>query len=154
MLYPVQFTLNGVKVSAQTEPRTTLLLFLREQFNLKSLKRGCETGDCGTCTVLLNNLPIRACTTLALSVNNTRVTTAEGLQDDLASRLRESIVKNGAIQCGFCAPGMLITAYALLKSNPAPTEMQIQEALSGQLCRCTGYLQIIEAIDACSRQSV
>ena len=154
MLYPLQFTLNGVEVSAQTESHTTLLIFLREQFNLKSVKCGCETGDCGTCTVLLNDLPIRACTTLALSVNNAKVTTAEGLQDDLASRLRESIVRHGAIQCGFCAPGMLITAYALLKSNPAPTEMQIQEAISGQLCRCTGYLQIIEAIDACASQSV
>ncbi len=154
MLYPLQFTLNGVEVSTHTEAKSTLLNCLREQFNLTSLKRGCQTGDCGTCTVLINDLPIRACTTLALSVNNSNVRTVEGLQDNLASRLRESFLAHGAIQCGFCTPGMLIAAYALLKSNPEPTKEQIREAMAGQLCRCTGYVQIIEAISACASQAV
>ncbi len=154
MLYYLQFILNGVAVSTHTEAGNTLLNCLREQFHLTSLKRGCQTGDCGTCTVLINELPIRACTTLALSVNNANVKTVEGLQDNLSSRLQESFLEHGAIQCGFCTPGMLIAAYALLKSNPDPTGEQIREAMAGQLCRCTGYVQIIEAINACASQGI
>jgi aerobic-type carbon monoxide dehydrogenase small subunit (CoxS/CutS family) len=143
----ISFILNGNSVRVDAEPQDVLLDVLRNGLGLKSPKCGCDRGDCGTCTVMINGRTMRSCLVLALEVDGQSVTTLEGLmKDGEMTPLQQSFVKNNSFQCGFCAPGMILSATELLERNPAPGEEEIKEALSGNLCRCTGYLPIIDAI--------
>ena len=143
----ISFTLNGRKAEVEMSTNQTLLDLLREDLDVKSVKKGCEAGECGACTVLLDEKPVTSCLVLAPQVENRRVTTVEGLvEDELMGALREAFMEDGAIQCGFCTPGMLLSVYALLRENPKPTESEIKKAIEGNICRCTGYVKIIEAI--------
>jgi len=129
------------------EDHITLLELLRDKLNITSVKEGCGIGECGACTVLLDDKPIYSCLTLALKVDGRDIKTVEYLsKDGSLSKIQEAFVKNGAVQCGYCTPGMLLCAYALINSKKEISEDVIKEAISGNLCRCTGYIQIIEAI--------
>jgi len=147
------FTLNGRKVECEVESNRLLLDLLRTDLGVTSVKKGCEQGECGVCTVLLDNAPVNSCMVLVQQVEGRAVTTVEGLaDDDLMKILQRSFMEDGAIQCGFCTPGMLLSAYALLKENPRPTTGEVKTAIEGNLCRCTGYVKIIEAVlDAAGR---
>jgi aerobic-type carbon monoxide dehydrogenase small subunit (CoxS/CutS family) len=134
---------NGTHYSAEAEPRTLLSDFLRHELGLTGTKVGCEHGACGTCTVQLDGEPVRACLTFAVQVQHADITTIEGLPH---GRLQESFHSRHALQCGFCTAGMLMTLDALKKTNPEPTEDEVKHALSGNLCRCTGYRPIVEAV--------
>ena len=148
----VKIMVNGEWKSASVEPQTTLLELLRETWGLTGAKRGCDEGDCGACTVLLDGQPVNACLVLAVRVNGRKVTTIEGLGDEEHPHpLQTAFVQHGALQCGYCGPGMILSAKALLDVNPSPTEAEIRQALSGNLCRCTGYSKIIEAVRSASR---
>jgi len=141
------FTLNGKKTEVETSTNQTLLDLLREDLDVKSVKKGCEAGECGACTVLLDEKPVTSCFVLAPQVENRSVTTVEGLvEDELMVALRDAFMKDGAIQCGFCTPGLLLSVYALLRENPRPTESEIKKGIEGNICRCTGYVKIVEAI--------
>jgi carbon-monoxide dehydrogenase small subunit len=143
----ISFNLNGRSVTAEVEDHELLLDMLRERFGLKSVKEACSIGECGACTVLIEDQPYYSCLTLATRVEGRDVKTVEYLGDmDKLHPLQESFIRHGAVQCGYCTPGMLLVAYSLLRKNRNPTEEQIREALSGNLCRCTGYTQIVEAI--------
>lgn len=143
----IDFTLNGRLTSVEVEDNETLLQMLRERLNIKSVKEGCSIGECGACTVLVDNEPQYACLTLASKVSGHDVKTVEFLGDvNLLHPLQESFIKYGAVQCGYCTPGMLLSAYSLLLKNQNPTDGDIKQAISGNLCRCTGYIQIMEAI--------
>lgn len=147
------FTLNSRKIECDLEPNMTLLDLLRRDLGVTSVKKGCEQGECGVCTVLLDGAPVNSCLVLAPQVDGKSVTTVEGLSDDpLMTTLRTAFMEDGAIQCGFCTPGMLLSAYTLLKSRPNPTASEVKEAIEGNICRCTGYVKIIEAVlDAAGR---
>ena len=148
----VKIMVNGEWKTASVEPQTTLLELLRETWGLTGAKRGCDEGDCGACTVLLDGQPVNACLVLAVRVNGRKVTTIEGLGDEEHPHpLQTAFVQHGALQCGYCGPGMILSAKALLDVNPSPTEAEIRQALSGNLCRCTGYSKIIEAVRSASR---
>ena len=143
----IKFTLNGKSTTIQVEDNETLLQVLRERLHIKSVKEGCSIGECGACTVLIDNEPHYACLTLASKVDDHDVKTVEFLGDEnLLHPLQEKFIEYGAVQCGYCTPGMLLTAYSLLLKNQPPTDGDIKEAISGNLCRCTGYIQIVEAI--------
>ena len=143
----VTFSLNGRMVEEQAEPNSTLLDFLRDRLDMTSVKKGCDEGKCGACTVLLNGKPVCSCLILAVQVRNAEVTTVEGLSrpGELSAIQKAFLEKNG-YQCGFCTPGMLLATKALLDQNPDPSVEDIKEALEGNLCRCTGYEQIIESV--------
>jgi carbon-monoxide dehydrogenase small subunit len=144
---PVRLSVNGVPHRLFVEPRRTLLDMLREDLELTGTNAGCEHGSCGACTVLLDGQSVRACLLLAVQANGHEVTTVEGLaRHGCMHPLQEAFWEKQALQCGFCTPGMLMTAYELLQQNPDPTEEEIRSALSGNLCRCTGYQHIVEAI--------
>jgi carbon-monoxide dehydrogenase small subunit len=149
----INFELNGTPISVEVEPYTSLLDTLRDHLDYKSVKKGCEQGECGACTVLLDGNPVASCLVLAPQVEGRHVTTLEGLdKNPLMIDLREAFVENGAVQCGFCTPGMLISAYALLRDNPHPTELEVKRGIEGNICRCTGFTKILEAIlDAAER---
>ncbi len=133
-------------------PHRTLLQVLREDLGLTGAKHGCGLGECGACTVLLDGVPVSSCLMLAVQADGRKVTTIEGLASDgRLHPLQEAFVQHGAIQCGFCTPGMILSAKALLDKNPRPTEEEIRGAISGNLCRCTGYQKIVEAIESASR---
>ena len=151
----VSFELNGENVTVETRPNRTLLDLLRDELRVTSVKKGCQQGECGACTLLLDDIPITSCIVLAPQVDGRKVTTLEGLEDDpLMTGLREAFVENGAVQCGFCTPGILISSYTLLKENPDPTEDEIKIAIEGNICRCTGFTKIIAAIgDAAERMA-
>jgi len=152
MSVQLKIKVNREWKTASVEPQITLLELLRETWGLTGAKRGCDEGDCGACTVLLDGRPINACLVLAVRVNGREVTTVEGLGDEEHPHpLQTAFVKHGALQCGYCGPGMLLSAKALLDGNPSPTEAEIRQALAGNLCRCTGYSKIIEAIQSVSR---
>jgi len=149
MKYPLSFTLNGFPVDALVKPTDTLLDVLREKLRVVSVKRGCDTGDCGACTVLLDGEPVRSCLTLALTAARKAVETVEGLsRDGKLHPLQQSFHEHYAAQCGFCTPGMLMSAKALLDKKPNPTRAEIIEAISGNLCRCGSYQEIVEAVEA------
>lgn len=144
--YQIELTVNGEKISATTRAEESLLKFLRKK-GFTEVKCGCEKGDCGTCTVIMNGNTIKSCITLATQANGKEVLTAKGLEKTkIGQKLQESFVKHGAIQCGFCTPGMLMTAKGYLDKNLAPDKTKIRKAISGNLCRCTGYKKIVEAI--------
>lgn len=147
----VEFELNGEEKSFDVQPGEVLLDLLRDN-GCKSVKRGCETGDCGACMVLVNGRAMTSCTLFAAQVNGREIRTVEGLEDELAERLKESLLEAGAVQCGFCIPGVLISAYSLLSRKDNPTEEEIKAALDGNLCRCTGYVKQIEAIKETSNK--
>ncbi|MCJ7594994.1 MAG: (2Fe-2S)-binding protein [Desulfobacterales bacterium] len=148
-IYPLEFRLNGETKEAEVGARETLLDVLRNKLGAKDVKNGCAKGDCGACAVLLDGKAVNACLTLALQANGRDVTTVRGIgREDNPDPLQVSFVKHGAIQCGYCTPGMIVSAKALLKENPKPDRHEIREAISGNLCRCTGYNKIVEAIEA------
>jgi carbon-monoxide dehydrogenase small subunit len=144
----VQFKVNGKDVQAELPTHITLLQALRE-LGYMEIKNGCEKGDCGSCAVLLDGLPVNSCLVLAVQAQGREITTVRALgSKENLHPLQENFVKHGAIQCGFCTPGMLLSAKALLDKNPSPTRDEITQSISGNLCRCTGYVKIIEAIQA------
>jgi carbon-monoxide dehydrogenase small subunit len=142
----IAFILNGEKRNVYVEPNDLLLDVLREKLGIKSPKYGCGRGDCGLCTILLNGKSVRTCLILAIEADGQEMLTVEGLSKDKLTPLQESFIKYNSFQCGFCAPGMIMTATELLEKNPNPREEEVKEAISGNLCRCTGYTPIIEAI--------
>ncbi len=143
----LEFTVNGETVSLMVLPNCTLLEVLREEVGLTGAKEGCGEGACGACTVLLDGRPIRGCLTLALEAAGREVTTVEGLAGhDTLDPLQAAFIEHGSVQCGFCTPGMLMSAKGLLLEDSAPNEQDIRRALSGNICRCTGYAKIVEAV--------
>lgn len=139
--------INGKYEELLIEPSWTLSYVLREQMNLTGTKIGCDEGNCGACTVLLDEEPVYSCILLAVEAEGREVLTIEGLSDgDKLHPIQQAFIDQGAIQCGYCTPGMIMSAKALLDSNPAPREEEIKESMAGNLCRCTGYKKIIEAI--------
>ncbi|MBF0408047.1 MAG: (2Fe-2S)-binding protein [Candidatus Riflebacteria bacterium] len=144
----VKFNLNGTKVEKTIPAQRTLLEMLRRDFSLIAAKEGCGKGECGACTVLLNGRPINSCIKLAASLTQEdSVETLEGLlEDPVMKKVQESFVSEGAVQCGFCIPGMLISSYSLLKNNKKPNVENIRQSLSGNICRCTGYTKIVDAV--------
>jgi carbon-monoxide dehydrogenase small subunit len=150
MKVKVHLKVNGLAYETEVEPRRTLLELIREDLELMGTKEGCGLGECGTCTVLLDGRPIKSCITLAVQANGREVTTIEGLEksDGTLHPLQQAFIDHGAIQCGFCTPGMILSAKALLDENPRPTELEVRQAIAGNLCRCTGYQKIVEAIQS------
>jgi len=143
----VMLNVNNENYEVFINPNKTLLEVLRGELDLIGTKRGCEEGVCGTCTVLVEGRPVRSCMTLAVEARDKRIVTIEGLQKDgHLTPLQEAFISEGAVQCGFCTSGMILTAYSLLNENPFPTEEEVLRALSGNLCRCTGYYKIKKAI--------
>ncbi len=144
----VRITVNGEEHVRTVPTCMTLLRLLREELDLTGTKEGCSKGECGACTVILDGVPVNSCLVLAYQCSGRSVVTIEGLaRDGLLHPVQEAFVRHGAVQCGFCTPGMIMSAVALLDANPSPTQREIREAISGNLCRCTGYKAIIEAID-------
>jgi aerobic carbon-monoxide dehydrogenase small subunit len=140
-------TINGKEYELAVAPNMTLADLLREELLLTGTKKGCELGDCGTCTVIMNGKAVNSCLVLAVQASGKEITTVEGLEtDDGLHPLQEKFIENGAIQCGFCTSGMLLSAKTLLDKNPKPNELEIRTAISGNLCRCTGYQKIVESI--------
>ena len=148
----VDLTVNGEQHQAEVEPQVTLLEFLRGSLHLTGTKEGCGTGDCGTCTVLVEGHPVNSCLMLVADANGCEVTTIEGLaKDGTLHPLQRSFIENGAVQCGFCSPAMILSAKALLDKNPTAGEEDIKRALSGVLCRCASYKKMIQSVLAVSR---
>jgi carbon-monoxide dehydrogenase small subunit len=144
---PVALTVNGTARTLAIDAHETLLETLRERLALTGAKRGCNQGVCGACTVLLDGRPVRGCLTLTANLGDAAVTTVEGLAaDGRLSRVQQAFVDSGAVQCGFCTSGMLIVAHAFLQRNSRPTLEEIREAMSGQLCRCSGFKKVVDAI--------
>lgn len=148
----ITITLNGETRFVYVEPNDVLLDVLRDKLGIKSPKSGCERGDCGTCAVLLNGKSVRSCLILAIEVDGQEITTIEGLSKDGLTPLQEAFIENNSFQCGFCAPGITISATELLNKNPHPNKEEIKEAIAGNLCRCTGYESIIEAIEEVAKK--
>ncbi|MEI7672831.1 MAG: (2Fe-2S)-binding protein [Deltaproteobacteria bacterium] len=145
----IELTVNDEVRQAEVEPQTTLLEVLRENLHLTGTKEGCGLGDCGTCIVLVDGKPVNSCLMLAADARGRRVTTIEGLQKEgKLHPLQQSFINEGAVQCGFCSPAMILSAKALLEENPRPVEAEIKKALSGVLCRCASYKKIIAAVQA------
>ena len=143
----LKMVVNGKPVEVKVDPTWTLLYVLREELKLTGTKKGCEKGDCGACTVLLQGKPVNSCLVLALQAEGREIETIEGLGEaDNLHPLQKSFIVNGAVQCGFCTAGMLLSAAALLRKNPDPTDKEIRIAISGNLSRCTGYQKIVKAI--------
>jgi aerobic carbon-monoxide dehydrogenase small subunit len=155
MKQTIHFTLNGEPVEIDVEPHLTLLQVLRERLNLYGTKEGCGMGECGACTVILDGKTVNSCIYPALEVDGKSVTTIEGISDPQGDLhpIQKAFIEYGAVQCGFCTPGMVLSAKALLDENPKPGEEEIRNGIAGNLCRCTGYLQIIQAIKAVSEQT-
>ena len=145
--YKIKFQLNGKKVEASVSTNLRLIDLLRDHFQLTGTKEGCGIGECGACTILFNKKAVNSCLVLALQADGAEIVTVEGLaKGDNLHPLQKSFIEHGAIQCGFCTPGMLMSSEALLLENPKPTEEEIKEAIAGNLCRCTGYKQIVDAV--------
>ncbi|MCL4303326.1 MAG: (2Fe-2S)-binding protein [Anaerolineae bacterium] len=153
MDYKLKFSVNRQTVSLMIEAQLTLLEVLRDKLGLTGTKEGCGTGDCGACTVLVDGRPVCACLLLAAEVEDSEVTTVEGLaSSEKLHPLQEVFIAVGGLQCGFCTPGMLMSAAAFLTQNPEPSETDIRQALAGNLCRCTGYDKIVRAVQAVARE--
>lgn len=148
----IELGVNGSPYRLSVEPDRTLLQVLREDLGLTGTKEGCASGECGACTVLLDGEPIRSCLILAVDVRGREVVTIEGVAENRKPhKIQKAFIDRGAIQCGFCTPGMILVGKALLEKHPKPDERQIRKAISGNLCRCTGYAKIVEAIKAAGR---
>ncbi len=150
----IKMTINGSEVEALAEPRTLLIHFLRENQSITGPHIGCDTSHCGACTVDMNGQSVKACTVFAAQANGAEITTIEGLAgaDGALHPLQEAFREHHGLQCGFCTPGMITRAYRLLQENPDPSEEEIRVGLSGNLCRCTGYQNIVKAVQAAARQ--
>jgi carbon-monoxide dehydrogenase small subunit len=147
MRVPLTLTVNGVAYPLEVEPSTTLLRAVREHVGLTGAKEGCDDSECGACMMLLDGKPVNSCSYLALQAEGNEITTVEGLAEDgELSPLQAALLEHGGVQCGFCTPGMLISATALLRRVPRPSEDEVRIALSGNLCRCTGYDGIVKAV--------
>ena len=144
----VSLTINGEKRELEVEPYRTLLDVLRNEAGLTGTKKGCDVGDCGACTIIANGKPVCACLMLGVEAQGMDITTIEGLQPahDKLHPLQEAFIDHGAAQCGFCTPGMVMMAKALLDENPKPTEDEVRFGIAGNICRCTGYTKIVEAV--------
>lgn len=151
-LHVVSLTVNGQEHAALVRANTTLLDLLREEFDYTGTKKGCELGDCGACTVLMDGKSVNSCLVLAVEVDGRSITTIEGLeQNGKLDRLQEEFINHTAVQCGYCTPGMIMSAKALLTRTPHPTEREVREAIGGNICRCTGYVRIVKAILAAAQ---
>lgn len=151
----ITLQINGERYEIHLEPKKTLLEVLREDLGLTGTKEVCDLGTCGACTVLIDNKPLLSCLTLAVACKGKEITTIEGLKEgEKLHPLQTSFINKGAIQCGMCTAGMIMTSKAFLDENPHPTEMEVREAIAGNLCRCTGYAKIVDAITAVSRGDV
>lgn len=148
----IRIKVNGIDYELMVKPTETLLDILREKLNLVGTKKGCETGECGACIVLINNRSVNSCLVLAVESDGGEILTIEGLagKDGTLHPIQKAFIEEGAIQCGYCTPGMILSAKALLDRNPDPSDIEIKEALVGNLCRCTGYIRIVKAIRAAS----
>ena len=151
---PIEFSINGQKRETLVNPNDLLINILKNDLYLTGTKYGCGIGECGACTVFLDNELVLSCLTLAAAVDGKEITTIEGLaKGNELHPMQIAFLKNAAVQCGFCTPGMILTAVALLKENPSPTEEEIKDYMRGNLCRCTGYVQIVKAIKACATEA-
>jgi len=148
---PIEFSINGQKRKISVKPNDLLINVIRDDLYLTGTKYGCGIGECGACTVFLDKETVLSCLTLAAAVDGKEITTIEGLaKGNKLHPMQIAFLKNAAVQCGFCTPGMILTAIALLKENPSPTEEEIKDYMRGNICRCTGYVQIVKAIKACA----
>ncbi|MCK5086147.1 MAG: (2Fe-2S)-binding protein [Melioribacteraceae bacterium] len=146
----LSLTINDKEYKLEVKDSTRLIDFLRDELGFLSVKEGCGVGECGACTVLMNGEAVNSCLIFAIQCNGAKIETLENLEkNDSLSKLQESFLKYGGIQCGFCTPGILMSAKALIDKNPKPTEEEIKETLEGNLCRCTGYIPIVESIKKC-----
>ncbi len=145
-VHTISFILNGKNETVSVNPWEFLIDVLRDKLNLTGTKKGCGIGECGSCTILLDGRPVNSCLTLAVSVDGKEVLTIEGLAGEGIDPIQKAFIKNGAVQCGFCTPGMILSAKALLDDKKNPTDEEIKRGISGNLCRCTGYQKIISAI--------
>jgi len=143
----IEFTLNGTRRRLDIEPNDILLEILRNTLGVKSPKVGCDRGDCGTCTVLMNGRTVRSCLVLAVEADGAEIVTLEALSQKEPTPLQKTLAEHNSFQCGFCAPGVILSAEELLRKNPRPNREEIQDAIAGNLCRCTGYTPIIKAIE-------
>ncbi|MER3450605.1 MAG: carbon monoxide dehydrogenase [Chloroflexota bacterium] len=151
----VSLTVNGRPYRAEVEARMLLVYFLRDVLRLTGTHVGCDTTSCGACTVLVNGRPVKSCTMFAVQADGADILTVEGLaRDGQLHPLQKAFAQHHGLQCGFCTPGLLMTAYAFLQENPNPTEEEVRRAISGNLCRCTGYMNIVKAIRAAAGQPV
>jgi carbon-monoxide dehydrogenase small subunit len=149
----IAFELNQEKIQVEVEDWLLLVDLIRDKIGLTGTKQGCGTGDCGACTVLMDGEPVNSCLVLALEANGKSITTIEGLASKEAlDPIQDSFIRNGGVQCGFCTPGMILSAKALLRRNEKPTEMEIRKAIAGNLCRCTGYQKIVRSIQDVSER--
>ncbi len=147
MKHKISFVINGEAKEVEIEPNRTLLKMLREDLDLIGTKEGCGAGECGACTILVDNKAVNSCLMLAVEADGKEILTIEGLSNGInLDPLQESFIKHNALQCGYCTPGMVMSAKALLNRNPHPTEGDVKEALAGNLCRCTGYQRIVDAV--------
>lgn len=151
-LIPLKLMVNDIEYRIQVQPQRTLVEVLRDQLGLTGTKKSCNEGECGACTVLMDGKPVASCMVLALDAQDKNITTVEGLaRGEKLHPIQEAFVKHGAIQCGFCTPGMIMSAKALLDETPDPTPRQVRKAISGNLCRCTGYQQIVDSVMAAAK---
>jgi carbon-monoxide dehydrogenase small subunit len=152
MTVPVSISVNGRTIQREVEPRLLLVHFLRDVVGLTGTKVGCDTSQCGSCTVLLDGVSIKSCTCLAVQADGAAVTTVEGLATDgVLHRLQDAFWEKHGLQCGFCTPGMMLAAHDLLRTNPSPSQEEIRHALEGNLCRCTGYHNIVRAVESAAQ---
>jgi len=143
----IHMTINDKEYEVAVQPNQTLVDVLRYELRLTGTKKGCGTGDCGSCTVIMDGKPVNSCLVLAVQANGRKITTIEGLESEEGLHpLQKAFTEKGAIQCGFCSPGMILSSKSLLDKNPKPTEEEIRRAISGNLCRCTGYQKIVDAV--------
>jgi len=153
MTRPIQLKVNGETFHVEVEPHETLLDVIRGKVGLTGTKKGCETGQCGACTVIVEGKAVTSCLILAVEAHGREIVTVEGLaKDGQLHPLQQAFVEEGAVQCGYCTPGMLLSAKVLLDENPGPTQRQVKEAIAGNLCRCTGYVKIVKAIMAAAEK--
>lgn len=148
----LRLTVNGQEYELYINPKTLLVEAIRDHIGLIGTKRGCDTVSCGACTVMIDGASVKSCSVLAMQAEGAQITTIEGLEDNgKLAPIQKAFIDHGSYQCGFCAPGMIMSAQALLNENPAPTEWEIREGIEGNICRCTGYNSIVRAIDATAK---